>query len=126
MRRSGVVVAAVLVLLGGCGSTEDGVAGRTADRFVTDVATGDGAAACAALTEQARQAVESFGRDCARTVVGLQPAGRIGTVEVWGDGAQVRFEHDVVFLSRFPDGWKVRAAGCRPRAGAPYDCMLAG
>ena len=33
---------------------------------------------------------------------------------------------DTVFLLRFPDGWRVSAAGCTPQGEAPYDCEVQG
>jgi hypothetical protein len=38
----------------------------------------------------------------------------------------VVLERDTVFLSRFPTGWKVTAAGCVPRPGRPYQCAVKG
>ena len=43
-----------------------------------------------------------------------------------GDAAQVRFTGDTVFLLRFPDGWRIGAAGCTSRGDAPYDCEVRG
>jgi hypothetical protein len=41
--------------------------------------------------------------------------------------AQVRLDDDTVFLAAFPGGWRVVAAGCRPRGEAePYDCAVEG
>jgi hypothetical protein len=125
-RVAGVLVAATL--LTACGEpTDASAAAMSAGTFVDAVAAGRGAAACAQLTERARRAIEAFGRDCAQAIVTLPPAGpRTGEVELWSDNAQVRYANDVLFMARFDDGWKVRAAGCRPRPGQPYECAVAG
>lgn len=117
------------MVLAGCGgSTQDAAAAAAADAFVDAVAARNGGAACALLTDRARESVESFGRVCAQVVTQL-PAdpGPVEKVEVWGDAAQVRFAGEVLFLSRFDDGWRIHAAGCTPRPGdAPYRCELEG
>lgn len=120
------VAVLVAVLIAGCGSAQESEVLAAAGRFEAAVSAGDGGSACAALTERARRGVESFGRDCAQAVAGLPAAGRARTAEVWGDSAQVRFDGDVVFLALFEDGWRVRAAGCRPNPDGPYECTVEG
>ncbi|MEU5884126.1 hypothetical protein [Spirillospora sp. NPDC047279] len=85
----------------------------------------DGAGACRALSPKAAESLESGGRDCAKeiTELGVRP-GAITAVQVWGERAQVRLEGEVLFLVRFPDGWKIAAAGCRPQPEGPYDCEV--
>ena len=56
----------------------------------------------------------------------LPDPGAVQRVEVWGDTAQVHLAGDTVFLLRFPDGWRVSAAGCTPRGDAPYRCEVRG
>ncbi|MFV2121545.1 hypothetical protein ACE14D_25170, partial [Streptomyces sp. Act-28] len=56
----------------------------------------------------------------------LPVPGRIRTTDVYGHQARVVMEHDTYFVTRFPDGWKVRAAGCSPRPERPYDCRVKG
>ena len=34
--------------------------------------------------------------------------------------------YGALFLSQFPDGWKVVAAGCIPQPGRPYQCTVEG
>ncbi|SHK51914.1 hypothetical protein SAMN05443637_107151 [Pseudonocardia thermophila] len=127
MRGRAVVGAAfAAVVLAACGSARDAEVRTAATAFAAAVADGDGAAACAALTPEARRGVQSFGRDCAATIVQLPPAGIVEAVQVWGDSAQVRFAGDVVFLAELGDEWRVRAAGCRARPGAPYECAVEG
>ncbi|MFJ9041759.1 hypothetical protein ACIRF8_34975 [Streptomyces sp. NPDC102406] len=56
----------------------------------------------------------------------LSPAGPVRDVDVYGRQARAVLASDTLFLSRFPEGWKVVAAGCRPRAGQPYQCAVKG
>jgi hypothetical protein len=52
--------------------------------------------------------------------------GGVEQVEIWSDAAQVRLTGDTLFLLRFPDGWRVSAAACRPQGEAPYQCEVQG
>jgi hypothetical protein len=128
MLRVVVLVGAATTMLCGCGSTGDPAAAAAATAFTAAVASGDGAAACAMLTERARERIEAFGRVCSTDIVRLPAAtGPVTAVEVWGDSAQVRFAGDTLFLARFDDGWHVRAAGCQPQAAdVPYSCQVEG
>jgi hypothetical protein len=56
----------------------------------------------------------------------LPVGSRVVHVDVYGKDAMVRLDHDVVFLARFDNGWKVTAAGCTPVQGRPFDCTLKG
>jgi hypothetical protein len=126
--RVAAIAALTVGALAACGSTQAGAAAGAAAAFSAALSVHDGAAACALLTDRARDAVESFGRVCSQVIVALPGDAAAPThVEVWGDSAQVRLAHDVVFLSRFEDRWKVRAAGCHPGpADAPYECDVEG
>jgi hypothetical protein len=130
MIRGGVRSVAVAVLgvttATGCAAAAQPVAAETAARFAAAVARHDGAAACALLTDDARHDTETFGRTCATQLAGLPDPGGVVGVEVWGQTAQVRLDRDTVFLLRFPDGWRVDAAGCTPRGEAPYQCEVRG
>ncbi|GIH96176.1 hypothetical protein Psi01_68060 [Planobispora siamensis] len=121
--------AAVALITGltGCASAEEGAAGQAAQRFYSAISAGQGDRACALLTPRAAESVESGGEACARAVTTLvMPGGEVRGAEVWGDEAQVRLVRDTVFLHRFPQGWLVRAAGCRPHGELPYDCEVEG
>ncbi len=93
-------------------------------RFYAAVAAGQGAAACALLTDAAAR---SLPEPCATSIldVGLR-GGPAEEVAVWGSEAQVRLRGDTVFLHRGADGWRVRGAGCRPGGERPYDCEVSG
>jgi hypothetical protein len=74
-------------------------------------------------------ALESDGSiSCAEAMgrLELTDGGSVVAASVWGDDAQVRLGGDTVFLTRTSAGWRIAAAGCRPRGDAPYDCRLEG
>jgi hypothetical protein len=50
---------------------------------------------------------------------GLPAADALEGTAVFGTMAQVRFEGDTLFVSRFPRGWRVMAAGCTPVLDSP-------
>ena len=100
----------------GCSSAAQPAVETVAGQFASAVARHDGEAACALLTDDARRDTETFGRSCAAQLADLPDPGAVQQVEVWSDAAQVRLAGDTVFLLRFPDGWRVSAAGCAPRA----------
>ncbi|MFE9773308.1 hypothetical protein ACFYOV_16820 [Streptomyces sp. NPDC005931] len=88
---------------------------------------------CAALAPATREDLEqTAGSPCGEAIGGVVEAqelpmgGAVRGVDVYGDQARVVLERDTVFLARFPAGWKVTAAGCRPRPERPYQCELKG
>ncbi|MFJ6723031.1 hypothetical protein [Streptomyces sp. NPDC091259] len=132
--RAAVMAAAALCatgLLSGCGTAgaREADARQAAAGFERALGTGDFAGACARLAPQTRQEVEdSEGKRCADAVRGLAlpAAGDLVRVRVYGRQAQASGAGDTLFLSQFDHGWKVVAAGCRPRQGQPYQCTLKG
>jgi hypothetical protein len=70
---------------------------------------------------------DSFGM-CAQSLPQqhLPTATRILSVSVYGKDAIVRLDHDVMFLARFDEGWRVTAAGCKPRQDRPFNCSIKG
>ena len=104
--------------------------GDTAVRFNSAVSSGDGETACAMLTPATRDELEqSSGKACAQAIVEELTDARVDdheVVKVYGVMAQVRWNDETVFLPRMPDGWRVLAAGCTPRADDPYDCVVKG
>lgn len=97
--------------------------------FVQAYETQDGRAACAVLAPGTRSELEeSVGRPCAEAVLEEQLDVTDGPhrIQVFGTQAIASFGGDTMFLARFPDGWKVTAAGCTPRPARPYDCVISG
>jgi len=129
MRQVGLLAIAVL-LLAGCGRGSDRATVRSvAEGFYSAVARHNGAAACARLSVDTRQALEQqASAPCARAVVHLKLSGRSAhIVRVYSTDAAVELVHgDTVFLQDTNEGWRVDAAGCRPRQrGEPAECEVA-
>jgi hypothetical protein len=117
----------VLASLASCGAPADSDASEAARTFHESVARLDGLRACAALSARARSELEqSAGKPCPAAVLdeSLPPLrGRLET-HVYGTAAEVGSTGDTVFLSRFDQGWKVTAAGCRREPSGLYDCQI--
>lgn len=117
--------------MAGCGSVDErsDAAARAAERFVTAVGDGDGTAACALLAPGTLDEVEgTSGTSCAEAVTDqdLGEPGPATAVAVYGQWAKVQLGDQAVFLAMFPGGWRVVAAGCRPRGERPFACELDG
>ena len=114
--------------LSGCSSGNEDAVTRTSEQLHASLRGNDGAAACELLSDDAQQELAESGSSCATAVTetGIPDSGQVVEVTVYGTAAQVRYDEDVVFLGEFADGWKVTAAGCSPRADAPYDCQVQG
>jgi hypothetical protein len=121
--RAAVVVAAALVLCG-CADLEQQQVEQVASAFVS----ADPSARCQMLAPATVASVEAqSGRPCAQATAQLElPQGAVQSSTVWGDQAQVHLVGDTVFLTKTGNGWKVTAAGCRPRGDAPYACRMEG
>ena len=131
MPRSVVVILAGMLALAGCGSVSDREhgAGEAAQRLLEAADAGDGDAACAILApETVAELEESAGEPCADAVqeAGLPKPAEVESTEVYGQWAKVVLADDTVFAAMFPGGWRVVAAGCRPRGERPYDCSIQG
>jgi hypothetical protein len=125
--RTALALAAVGIAgTAGCAAAAEPTVSAAAERFAGAIGRHDGAAACALLIDDARHDTETFGRACATQLATLPDPGAVAQVEVWGDTAQVRLAGDTVFLLRFPDGWRISAAGCTAQGDAPYRCEVQG
>ena len=125
-----VLAASALVGLTGCQSPEAPEAGDAAASFYGALADGDGAGACAALTPTTRSELEqAAGKACPAAVLteDLPTLGGVESSQVYGTMAMVTYAGETTFLTRFPDGWLVTAAGCTAPDGAGvYDCKVKG
>jgi len=108
--------------------SHDAAVVKVTQAFTSAVQHRDGTAACALLTDDARQAVSgATDIPCAKAVTSAAyPGTSVRTVEVWSDTAQVRIGADVIFLRRTGNTWKVSAAGCKPQPAGPYQCTVGG
>ena len=103
-------------------------AGDAAQRFAAAVEA-QPVAACALLAPDTRQELENSSGPCSQGITDakLPEAGRVISVDVYGQDAMVRMEHDTVFLALFGSGWRVTAAGCTPQEqDRPFSCELKG
>jgi hypothetical protein len=120
------VLAVGAVGLTGCGPAA-GPAVHAAVAFHRAVAADDGAGACRLLAPPTLEELSSDG-PCADAVLqkDVPQARTVRSTARFGDQAQVVLDGDVVFVAHYPDGWRVRAAACTPRADLPYDCRVSG
>ncbi|QZY20220.1 hypothetical protein [Streptomyces decoyicus] len=88
---------------------------------------------CAALAPATNEELEQSAKSGCVQAIGqaiheqeLPAAGAVQGVDVYGDQARVLLEQDTVFLAHFSTGWKLTAAGCRPRPQRPYQCEIKG
>jgi hypothetical protein len=114
--------------LSACTAAEQDAAVEAADAFTRAVTAGDAATACEQLAPVTRIELErSAATSCEQAVLTeAVPAGTRLGADTYGSMAQVRYADDVVFVSRFPDAWRVIAAACTAQPGAPYDCRISG
>ncbi len=129
--RAALLALPALVMLTGCADLGDRetAAGQVATKLLTAVADKDGAAACATLAPDTAAALaQSEGKSCDKAILeqDLPAPAMVNGTDVYGQWAQVRLTDDTLFLAVFPGGWRVVAAGCKPRESRPYNCTLQG
>lgn len=127
----GVAAAVAVVMVGGCGAVSErrDEARAAAERFEQALAARQYAQVCHALADVTRQEVEqSAGGPCEKGMsqANAPDGGSVIHVDVHGRQARAVLTGDTLFLSRFPDGWKVMAAGCTPQPDRPYQCEIKG
>jgi hypothetical protein len=117
----------VLALSGCAGDDQASAAGRAAGSFTQAVADQDGARACSLLSPATADSVADDG-SCAGAVLkqDLPTVAKIQKIDREGRSAFVVTDDDTMFLSQFPDGWKIIGAGCTEQGSAPYDCTVSG
>ncbi len=122
--RGGAVLG-LAVALAGCSSTHVPEVQRVATAF--EDPSGDPGARCDLLAPKALEGLErDQSEPCDQAIGQLSlPGGAVRSVEVWGGDAQVKLAGDTLFLTETHTGWRVSAAGCRPKGDAPYDCEVA-
>ncbi|MDQ0847108.1 hypothetical protein [Streptomyces sp. V1I6] len=130
-RGRAVAVVALVFMTSACGSLDERRDDVTAEVTGFEQALGADqfARVCAALAPETLEELEQSAKSRCEQAIGeadLTEAGVVRRVDVYGDQARVVLEKDTVFLSHFPTGWKVTAAGCTPREGRPYQCELKG
>jgi hypothetical protein len=123
-----VVLLALACLCAGCGG-RSGDATAVVERFQTALDGGDGAGACAELSEQTASALErQEGHPCDEAILDLDLGeGReVAETSVYVTSASVSLVNGgTLFLDEASDGWEISAAGCRPSApDRPFDCDL--
>jgi hypothetical protein len=125
-----LAVGAGVVFLAGCSTSQTADVSVVAHDFYSALAAGDGDGACVALSADTRAELEkNSGKPCSEAVLdeGLPEPDAMDHARVYGTMALVPAGDGTLFLSRFPRGWLVTAAGCRLTDQAErYDCMLAG
>jgi hypothetical protein len=125
-----LVLPAFLAAAAGCSGPGADQASETAQSF-QQLASNDSAQACGLLAPKTLEDVEkSAEKPCAEALgdEDLADPSALVSVDVFGHDAIVRFANDTVFLARFPEGWRVTAASCRPGPSddKPYDCVVSG
>jgi hypothetical protein len=128
--RAGCIVLLAVCTVGssGCAGSQDDAVGTVADTFYAAVGGGDGDRACAVLAPATQSELEqSSGKPCAEAVLseGLPDVTDPQGIEVFGTMAQVQWDGEVTFLTRFDDGWRIVAAACTPTRSR-YDCSIQG
>jgi hypothetical protein len=126
-------VACLLVLpLAACGTggRERDVA-AVSESFHAALRSGDGKAACDAVSEETRSKLEQQEKKpCDQAILSLQipKSATIAVRHVEITSAYIGLAGgNADFLDEGPEGWKISAAGCKPSSpGQPYDCELEG
>ncbi|WP_229870558.1 hypothetical protein [Streptomyces longisporoflavus] len=129
--RTGALAAALLAALSGCGSVQEreDAAADTVLRFQENLRGPDTTRGCAQLAPGTRDELEQTAElPCPRALsdAGLPTAVDVRAVDVYGRQARVVTTRDTLFLSSFPGGWKITAAGCTERPEMPYQCLVKG
>lgn len=120
-------VVGIAALLTGCAQGDQALDRAAAD-FATAVSGGDTDAGCALLAAATRAVLEHrSGASCSSALQSSRlRGGAVLDATQWGQQAQVRTTTDTLFLTMTEQGWRVSAAGCSPRADAPYVCAVEG
>jgi hypothetical protein len=118
---------AAAIVIGLTRSGDDPAAGDTVERFAAALEEGNGRAACAELSAEARNVLESQeASECEQAIVELDLSlGEVSSVEVADTSATVELaEGGSVYLDDTSEGWRISAVGCEPRPSQPDDCEI--
>lgn len=120
-----ILITLLALALAGC-AVDTASPARAAERFHAALSAHQEEAACGMLARKTADRLPDPGQSCADALreLKLGPGGAVTSVSVWGEEAQVRLGGDTLFLHRFSDGWRVRAAGCEPVRDLPYECEV--
>ena len=123
--------AAVILAVSACSTVGPTVsaAADVAVQFHQALTAGDGTTACSVLApETVHELEQTNGSQCDQAVLDqdLPDAQTVQVSQVFGHGAQVLMDRDVLFLAVFDGRWEITAAGCRSRGDRPYDCDVKG
>jgi hypothetical protein len=123
IKKAGLVLVAVLTTGCGDGPAADDAA-QLAAQFEEAVQGKQFGAACRLLSPDVQQSLD----DCEQELqdAALPTVSGVADTAVYGQNGVVRWPTETVFVSRFPGGWRVIAAGCTPRQDRPYDCAISG
>ncbi|MFI7700134.1 hypothetical protein [Nonomuraea sp. NPDC049480] len=120
-----ILITLLALALAGC-AVDTASPARAAERFHAALSAHQEEAACGMLARKTADRLPDPDQSCADALreLKLGPGGAVTSVSVWGEEAQVRLGGDTLFLHRFGDGWRVRAAGCEPVRDLPYECEV--
>lgn len=120
----GLLLVIAALLLAGC-ATDTSAPARVAEDFYRALSEGRPDAACLLLAPRTAAKLPDDGESCGQALGELQlSGGSLQEAVAWGEEAQVRLSEDTLFLHRYAEGWKVKAAGCEPRPDLPFDCEV--
>ena len=122
-----LIIIAIAVVLSGCAGADTTGARQSATAFAEAVSAADGQRACALLSDEvSAQLSESAKTSCAQALLteDLPAPSPVRRAQRYGHQVLVTTGTDTLFLSEFPDGWKIIAAGCVPHTDKPYDCAV--
>jgi len=123
------MTAVAAVLGSGCATQTAPAPREVAGEFAQALSAENGQDACRLLAPETRsQLVRAAGEPCASAILEeeLPEQGPVERSSSFGTMAEITYAADTMFLTEFPCGWKVMAAGCAPVTGHPYDCQLQG
>ncbi len=125
-----LVLTCAATSLTSCAGTQDDDVADVATVFASALEAGDGTLACSVLAHSTRSELEQSTGDPCEEAILHETVRKLGSeieVDAYGTMAQVRYQEDTLFLTRFESSWRVMAAACTPRPSSHgYDCKVKG